>query len=101
MHPLEAERRLGMRSNDMRMELRLPAEDKAAAERAARERGISVSALIRSALRSHLNRPQPLSCDDAYAVASLRRRINAIESRHGRTDDLAQVRADAQTLLRR
>ena len=83
------------------MELRLPADDKAAAERAAKERGISVSALIRSALRSHLKRPLPLSSDDAYAVASLRRRINAIEARHGRADDLAQARADARTLLGR
>ncbi|MBF0677896.1 MAG: ribbon-helix-helix protein, CopG family [Devosia sp.] len=90
-----------MRSNDKRIELRLPAEDKAAAERAAQERGISVSALIRSALRSHLKRPQPLSSDDAHAVASLRRRINSIEARHGRTDDLAQARADAQMLLGR
>lgn len=83
------------------MELRLPAEDKAAAELAAQERGISVSALIRSALRSHLRRPQPLSSDDAYAIAILRRRINSIEARHGRTDDLMQARADAQTLLGR
>ncbi|WP_108460655.1 ribbon-helix-helix protein, CopG family [Devosia naphthalenivorans] len=90
-----------MRSNDVRMELRLPAEDKAAAERVAKERGISVSALIRSALRSHLKRPQPLSSDDAHAVASLRRRINAIEARHGRTDDLVQTRADVQMLLGR
>jgi hypothetical protein len=83
------------------MELRLPASDKATAERAAQERGISVSALIRSALRSHLRRPQPLSSDEAHAVASLRRRINAIESRHGRTDDVVQARADAQLLLGR
>lgn len=90
-----------MRSNDKRMELRLPAEDRAAAEHAAKDRGISVSALIRSALRSHLKRPQPLSSDDAYAVASLRRRINSIEARHGRTDDLVQARVDAQMLLGR
>lgn len=90
-----------MRSNDERMELRLPSADKAAAEHAARERGISVSALIRNALRSHLKRPQPLSSDDAHAVASLRRRINAIELRHGCTADLVQARADAQTLLGR
>lgn len=90
-----------MRSNDVRMELRLPAEDKAAAERAAKERGISVSGLIRSALRSHLKRPQPLASDDAYAVASLRRRINSIEARMGRSDDLAQARADAHKLLGR
>lgn len=90
-----------MRSNDKRMELRLPAADKAAAEHAALERGISVSALIRSALRSHLKRPQPFASNDAHAVASLRRRINAIESRHGRTDDLVQARVDAQKLLGR
>lgn len=66
-----------------------------------KERGISVSALIRSALRSHLKRPLPLSSDDAHAVASLRRRINAIKVRHGRSDDLAQARADAQMLLGR
>ncbi|MBN9334511.1 CopG family transcriptional regulator [Devosia sp.] len=90
-----------MRSNDVRLELRLPANDKSAVERAAQERGISVSALIRSALRSHLKRPHSLSPDDAYAVASLRRRINSIEARNGRTDDLAQARADAQKLLGR
>lgn len=90
-----------MRSNDKRLEIRLPAEDKDAVETAARERGISVSALLRGTLRSHLKRPQPLSFDDAHAVASLRRRINAIESRHGRSDDLVQARADAQMLLGR
>lgn len=90
-----------MRSNDVRLELRLPADDKSAVERAAQQRGISVSALIRGALRFHLKRPQPLSSDDAYAVAALRRRINAIEAHHGRTDDLAQARADAQMLLGR
>ena len=90
-----------MRSNDKRMELRLPAEDKAAAERAAQERGISVSALMRSALRLHLKRREPLSADDAHAVAALRRRINAIEARYGSADDLAQARADAKTMLGR
>ena len=90
-----------MRSNDKRLELRLPAEDKDAVERAAQERGISVSVLIRSALRLHLKRPRPLSCDDAHAVASLRRRINSIEARHGRTGDRMQARTDAQTLLGR
>lgn len=90
-----------MRSCNKRLELRLPADDKTAVERAAQERDVSVSALIRTALRAHLKRPQPLSSDDAHAVAALRRRINAIESRHGHSDDLAQARADAQTLLRR
>ena len=90
-----------MRSYDKRLELRLPAEDKTAVERAAKEQGISVSTLMRSALRSHLKRHEPLSSGDAIAVAALRRRINAIEARYGCNVDLAQARSDAQTLLGR
>lgn len=90
-----------MRSCDSRLEIRLPSREKSVAEHAADERGITVSELIRRSLRGHLGMQEPLSVEDRITIAALRRRINAIESRYGRSDDLAQARADAQTMLSR
>ncbi|HEV7416295.1 MAG TPA: ribbon-helix-helix protein, CopG family [Tianweitania sediminis] len=90
-----------MRSCDKRLEIRLPSEEKAAAEHAADKRGITVSELIRRSLRNHLGMQEPLSLEDRITVAALRRRINTIEARFGRSDDLAQARADAQMMLDR
>lgn len=90
-----------MRSCDSRLEIRLPSREKSAAEHAADEKGITVSELIRRSLRGHLGMQEPLSVEDRITIAALRRRINAIEARYGRSDDLAQARADAQTMLGR
>lgn len=92
---------MDMRSCDKRLEIRLPDREKTAAERAADERGISVSELMRRSLRGHLGMQEPLNVEDRITLAALRRRINAIEARYGRSDDLAQARADAQTMLGR
>lgn len=75
--------------------------------RAADEQGVTVSALIRRAVRGHLAMPEPLNEEDALAVAALRRRINLMEARldtgerRGLSSDLAQARQDAQALLGR
>lgn len=95
-----------MRSCDKRLELRLPAREKNTLLRAAEEQGITVSALIRRAVRGHLAMPEPLAEEDAITVAALRRRINQIEARIGSGDarlaaDLGQARRDAQALLGR
>lgn len=95
------EKAMDMRSCDKRLEIRLPYREKSAAEHAAGERGITVSELIRRSLRGHLGMPEPLTVEDRVTVAALRRRINAIEARYGRSDELAQARADAQFLLGR
>lgn len=96
-----------MRGCDKRLEIRLPSREKAAAERAAEERGITVSELLRRSLRGHLSIPEPLSEEDAIAVTGLRRRINLLEARLDTGDrigvatGLAQARQDAQALLGR
>lgn len=96
-----------MRSCDMRLELRLPAREKTTLMRAAEAQGVTVSALIRRAVRGHLSMPEPVSQEDAITIAGLRRRINQIEARiggghyAGLASDLGQVRQDAQALLGR
>ena len=90
-----------MRSCDQRLEIRLPAAERSRLGQAAEERGITNSELTRRALRSYLGMAERLSSEDASAVATLRRRINAIEARYGASGDLAQARADAQRMLGR
>lgn len=96
-----------MRSCDTRFEMRLPEREKHAAEIMAQDRGITVSELLRRALRAYAALPEPLDEEGRMSVAALRRRINAIEDRIGTgadstiTADLGQARADAQTLLGR
>ena len=90
-----------MRSCDKRLEIRLPSREKSAAEHAADVKGITVSELIRRSLRGHLGMQEPFSVEDRITISTLRRRINEIEARFGRSDDLAQARADAQTMLGR
>lgn len=96
-----------MRSCDRRFEMRLPEQEKRAAETMAQTKGITVSELLRRALRAYAAMPESLGSGDRSSVAALRRRINAIESRLeaganvGIAADLGQARADAQALLRR
>lgn len=96
-----------MRSCDKRFEMRLPKQEKRAAETMAQTKGITVSELLRRALRAYAAMPEPLGKDDRLSVAALRRRINAIESRleastnSGIVADLGQARADAGALLSR
>ena len=96
-----------MRSCDKRFEMRLPEQEKHTAETMAQKRGITVSELLRRALRAYAGLPEPLGEEDRIAVAALRRRVNAIEDRLGGTAnaaitaDLGQARADAQALLAR
>lgn len=94
-----------MRSCDKRFEMRLPEREKRAAEAMAQNRGVTVSELLRRALRAYAAIPEPLGKDDRLSVAALRRRINAIEHRleeggsSGIAADLVQARADATALL--
>lgn len=96
-----------MRSCDKRFEMRLPAREKDAAEALAQTKCITVSELLRRALRAYAQIPEPLGEEDRVSVANLRRRINAIENRlnaaptAGIAADLAKARADAQALLGR
>ncbi|MBJ6987271.1 hypothetical protein [Devosia sp. MC521] len=96
-----------MRSCNKRFEMRLPEWEKHTAETMAQSRGITVSELLRRALRAHAGLPEPLGEEDRNSIVALRRRINAIESRLEAGDvaeiaaDLMQARADAQALLRR
>jgi metal-responsive CopG/Arc/MetJ family transcriptional regulator len=92
---------MDMRSCDKRLEIRLPTREKSAVEEAADKRAITVSELMRRALRSYLAMKQPLSTDDRIAVATLRRHINAIEATYGSSDALVQARADVQAMLGR
>ena len=96
-----------MRSCDKRFEMRLPTREKDAAETMAQTKGITVSELLRRALRAYAGLPEPLGDEDRISVAGLRRRINAIESRveagniAGIAADLMQARTEAKTLLAR
>lgn len=96
-----------MRSCDKRFEMRLPEREKNAAEAMAERQGVTVSELLRRALRAYANLPEPLGEEDRISVASLRRRINLIECRidvgdvAGIAADLKQARTDAQALLGR
>ena len=98
-----------MRKCDKRLEMRLPEMEKAAVEHMAADQGITVSELIRRALRTYAGRPEPLTKEGSACVAALRRRVNALETLvvDGNSEDVAataglrQARADANTLLRR
>ncbi|WP_407065647.1 ribbon-helix-helix protein, CopG family [Devosia sp.] len=96
-----------MPSCDKRFEMRLPHGEKHTAEAMAQRQGITVSELLRRALRAYAGLPEPLGENDRISVAALRRRINAIEGRlgfavdAGTAADLGQARADAQALLGR
>ncbi|SFC50852.1 hypothetical protein SAMN04488059_10651 [Devosia psychrophila] len=90
-----------MRSCDKRFEMRLPAREKDAAETMALDKGITVSELLRRALRAYSGMPEPLSEEGRVCVAGLRRHINQIEARIGTgadaglAADIAQARNDA------
>lgn len=96
-----------MRSCDKRLEMRIPDREKSAAEALAESRGITLSELIRRALRAYAGQAEPLSAEGRASVAALRRRVNALETRLGHGDGvgvaagLRQARDDAQALLRR
>lgn len=96
-----------MLSCDQRLEIRLPGREKNAAVRAAEERGITISELMRRSLRGHLAMHGPLAEEDAMSVAALRRRINQLEARLndgdriGVASDLVKARLVAQALLGR
>ena len=106
MHPQDRTRWI-MRSCDKRFEMRLPEREKAAAEAMADAKGVTVSELMRRALRSYARLPEPLDEAESTCVAALRRRINVLEARLDGGDGvgvaagLAQARADAQALLGR
>jgi hypothetical protein len=99
-----------MRIND-RIELRIETDTKEALALRAEAEGVPVSTLLRRAIRTVLNRPQPLSQEQAGEVAALRARVNAIDNRlevlGGRPgvasarSDAAQARIDAHSLLGR
>lgn len=99
-----------MRIND-RIELRIETGMKEALSRRAEVEGVPVSTLLRRAIRTVLNRPQPLSQEQAGEVAALRARVNAIGARleslpHDPTvasarSDVAQAHTDAHRLLGR
>lgn len=96
---------------DDRIELRIETGMKEALSRRAEAEGVPVSTLLRRAIRSVLNRPQPLSQEQAGEVAALRSRVNGISSRlealpHSPAvvstrSDIAQAHADAHGLLGR
>lgn len=96
-----------MRRCDKRLEMRLPEQEKYAAETMAESRGVTVSELIRRALRAYAGLPQPLNEESRSCVAALRHRVNALEARleNGDRGDVAaglrQAREDAQALLGR
>ena len=96
-----------MRSCDKRFEMRLSAEEKIAAETMALNKGVTVSELLRRALRAYAKLPEPLGEEDRITVAALRRHINRLETRLDAGDvvgiaaDLMQARADARALLGR
>jgi hypothetical protein len=79
--------------------------------RRAEAEGVPVSTLLRRAIRTVLNRPQPLSYEQAGEVAALRERVNAIGARleslphdpvvASARRDVAQAHADAHGLLGR
>lgn len=96
-----------MSSCDKRFEMRLPAREKNTAEAIAQAKGITVSELLRRALRAYTNMPEPLTEEGRICVAALRRHINQIEARIGAggdtglAADIAEARNDAQALLGR
>ena len=106
MHPHDRTRWI-MRTCDKRLEVRIPEREKSAAEAMADSKGVTVSELMRRALRSYTGLPEPLDEAESTCVAGLRRRINVLEARLNGGDGvgvdagLAQARADAQALLGR
>lgn len=94
-----------MRSCDKRFEMRLPAQEKDAAETMAQDRDITVSELIRRSLRAYAGMTEPLTEEGRICVAALRRRVSQLEARLdngnsiGVAADLRQARDDAQSLL--
>lgn len=96
-----------MRLCDKRFEMRLPAREKNAAESYAAERGITVSELLRRALRVYLDIPEPLAVEARQCVADLRRRINEMEARAIKGGDatlgtdIARARDDTAALMGR
>lgn len=94
-----------MRKCDKRLEMRLSERDKEAAEAMAEGRGITVSELIRRALRAYAGQVEPLTAEGRACIAALRRRVNALETRLDDGDvvgvaaGLRQARDDAKTLM--
>ncbi|OAM79646.1 CopG family transcriptional regulator [Devosia elaeis] len=87
--------------------MRLPEQEKYAAETMAESRGVTVSELIRRALRAYGGLPQPLNEENRSCVAALRHRVNALEAQlesgdlMGVAAGLRQAHEDAQALLGR
>lgn len=101
------DKRWTMRKCDKRLEMRLPEREKEATEAMAEGRGITVSELIRRALKAYAGQAEPLSAEGRACIAALRRRVNALEARLGNGDGvdvavgLRQAHDDAQALLGR
>ena len=98
---------------DDRLEVRLPSENNSIVEeKAAREEGVSVSSIIRRAIRAVTGQRPPLTLQQAQHMVMLRRRLNAIEDSLTRLGlsaaelasvqaDLARARKGVQSLLGR
>jgi hypothetical protein len=97
---------------DDRLEVRLPSEDKSIVEEKAREEGVSVSTIIRRAIRAVTGQRPPLTLEQAQHMVMLRRHLNAIEDSLNRLGlsaaalasvqaDLALARKGVQSLLGR
>lgn len=97
---------------DDRLEVRIPSEEKSVVEEKAREEGVSVSTIIRRAIRTITGQRPPLSLEQAQHMVILRRHLNAIEDSLNRLGlgaaelasvqaDLARARKGVQSLLGR
>lgn len=84
---------------DERLELRVTGSDKRRLRHRAKEMGISLSALLRRALKIALGDPAALTQDGVAEMGSFRRRLNALEALVERLssqdgDVAVQLRAD-------
>jgi Ribbon-helix-helix protein, copG family len=97
---------------DDRLEVRIPSDEKSVVEERAREEGVSVSTIIRRAIRAITGQRPPLTLEQAQHMVLLRRHLNAIEDGLNRLglsaaelapvrSDLARARRGVQSLLGR
>lgn len=97
-----------MRCSDT-IQVRLSKAEKQALARHAVARGITISKLVRDAVKTELGQPIPVTGGEALAVVALRRYINVLEEQLGaaRTDEqrravkvgLAAARRQASEML--
>ena len=97
---------------DDRLEVRIPSDEKSVVEERAREEGVSVSTIIRRAIRAITGQRPPLTLEQAHHMVMLRRHLSAIEDSLNRLglsaaelasvqSDLARARKGVQSLLGR